>query len=107
MYRVFGFAFLAAAVGACGETASTSDRQDNAAEFAADASQNEQTVMAEEEAKSAGQPAMRARPSPAQPGPGKKSDRPADKEIKPSPLDAPAEIDPVPPPVEDAQPQQD
>ncbi|MCL6699815.1 hypothetical protein LZ496_13620 [Sphingomonas sp. NSE70-1] len=107
MYRVMAFAFLAATVGSCGEAASTADQGASPAEFAQTSSQNEQVEeMAENKSGPTGQvkpPKAAVAPSKA----GKKPAVPPGQVIKPSPIVAPAEIDPVPPPVEDAQPESD
>ncbi len=106
MYRVLAFAILAPAMGACGETASTADHGAGPAEFAQSSSQNEQVEeMAENKSAPAGQPKL-PKPAVAQSKAGKKPGIPPGQVIKPSPIVAPAEIDPVPPPVEDAQPQE-
>ena len=112
MYRVLTFAILAASVTACGEAATSVDADTGANEVAQRPAQAELVeAMAGNNSETGGQSKTDRKPTAAQlpATPGKKPVVPPgrEKEIKPSPLVAPAEIDPVPPPVEDAQPQQD
>jgi hypothetical protein len=102
MYRVATFAILGSALAACGETATTADPGNSSAEFAQLSPENGQV---EEMAGNSNQSAKRAVVQPSA-KPGKKPAVPPghDKVIKPSPLVAPAEIDPVPPPVEGTEP---
>jgi hypothetical protein len=102
MYRVAAFAILGSALVACGETATTADPGNNSAEFAQLSPENGQTG---EMAGNSDQSSKRAAVQPSA-KPGKKPAVPPgqDKVIKPSPLVAPAEIDPVPPPVEGTEP---
>ena len=105
MYRALAFALTAAAVVACGETANTADHGGSPAELAQGLPQNEQVeVMAGNTAEPTGQPARPPKPAVAQSKPNKKPVLPPGEVIKPSPIVAPAEIDPVPPPVEGSEP---
>lgn len=112
MYRVLTFAILTAGVSACGESATMAEPDTSANEVAQLPAQAERVeAMVANTSEPSAQPSAAhkegdvARPANS----GKKPVVPPgrEKEIKPSPLVAPAEIDPVPPPVEDAQPQQD
>lgn len=108
MYRVLAFAALGALLGACGESGRTADHGKSPAELAGLPPQNEQVeVMAEEEAKPDDRAATPEKPAIAQSKAVKKPVVPPGQLIKPSPIVAPAEIDPVPPPVEGSEPRKD
>lgn len=102
MYRVLAFAISATALAACGETATIGDRGNSPAEFAQLPVQNEQVEEMTGNADQSGKPAA-PQPS-AQPGKKPATAPGKGKVIKPAPIVAPAEVDPVPPPVEGTEP---
>lgn len=108
MYRVLAFTALGALLGACGESGRTADHGNSPAELAGLPPQNEQVeVMAEDEAKPDDRAAKPEKPAIAQSKSAKKPVIPPGQVIKPSPIVAPAEIDPVPPPVEGSEPRKE